>query len=245
MAALNCVMLSPSGQPVPLPGEKFLFSSTPTVSLSLFSRPPGADFSIQPKKGEEYKAVGGTVHVSPRRIVYVAKDARPSVGPPSGDTASSSVGATASAGNAGVGSLASGSASNTSARTAGASSSQVTLATLSVPLRHFVDSHLVQPWLRATYLEALCLCSEDAEDLRVRLPSFPRDGVAWLHVSSPPTLQSPHIARFYFKEGGGFEFYQAIEEVKARAEIGGRSGVAEEQLRTLDRGTRFPHCMPD
>jgi hypothetical protein len=29
MAALNCVMLSPTGDPVPLPSEKFLFSSFP------------------------------------------------------------------------------------------------------------------------------------------------------------------------------------------------------------------------
>ncbi|GAA5959918.1 hypothetical protein JCM8115_004904 [Rhodotorula mucilaginosa] len=182
MAALNCVMLSPTGDPVPLPSEKFLFSSrTRTVSISLFARPPGADFSVQPKRGQEYKQNHGTLHVSQKRIVYVAAGAA---------TASASIGPTS---GAAAGSLALGQAS---IAPGAISPDKVPLMTLSIPLRYFVDGHLVQPWFGANYYEALCIDGDGAGD-----------------------LPGPHIIRLYFKEGGGYEFYTAVEEVKARAEL--------------------------
>ncbi|GAA5978984.1 hypothetical protein JCM10908_002759 [Rhodotorula pacifica] len=189
MTALNCVMLSAHGQPVPLPGEKFLYSSKPTtISISLFSRPPGADFSVQPKKGQEYKHNNGTLHVSQKRIVYVAADAASSL-PMSGAAAAG--GASSSI----LGSLAAGQASLAPYAMPAPTPDKVQLATLSIPLRVFIDGHLVQPWFGANYYEALCIEGDGSGD-----------------------LQGPHIVRLYFKEGGGYEFYTAVEEVKARAE---------------------------
>jgi hypothetical protein len=154
MAALNCVMLSPTGDPVPLPSEKFLFSSrTRTVSISLFARPPGADFSVQPKRGQEYKQNHGTLHVSQKRIVYVAAGAA---------TASASIGPTS---GAAAGSLALGQAS---IAPGAISPDKVPLMTLSIPLRYFIDGHLVQPWFGANYYEALCIDGDGAGDLTVR-----------------------------------------------------------------------------
>lgn len=78
MAALNCAMLTPQGDPVPLPQEKFLWSSPPSsISLSLFPHPPGAPLSIQPHPDTEYTATGGTLYVSQKRILYVAPLPRP------------------------------------------------------------------------------------------------------------------------------------------------------------------------
>lgn len=247
MAAINCAMLSPAGHPVPLPGEKFLYSSMPaTVALSLFARPPGADFSVQPKRGHEYKQAKGTVHVSQKRIVYV------SAGPPStpspmitGATASGASGSSGH-GSGGGGSLATGQASIVRNGAdvpppAAVSPDKVALATLSVPLRYFVDGHLVQPWFGANYYEALCLEGDGTGDLTVRaLPrrvSFRCDRMpdplscAVAHRPTTPT-QGPHILRLYFKEGGSYEFYTAVEEVKARADLHTRRDTPVEELRT-------------
>ena len=155
MAALNCVMLSQAGDPVPLPSEKFLFSSRPrTISLSLFPRPPGADFSVQPKRGQEYKQNHGTLHVSQKRIVYVA----------AGATATASIGPTS---GAAAGSLALGQASIAPGTSSAIAPDKVPLMTLSIPLRYFVDGHLVQPWFGANYYEALCIEGDGAGDLTV------------------------------------------------------------------------------
>ncbi|POY73566.1 hypothetical protein BMF94_3504 [Rhodotorula taiwanensis] len=200
MTAINCVMLSARGDPIPLPGEKFLYNSTATVSISLFRRPEGADFSVQPRKGHEYKATGGTVYVSQRRIVYVAREAAVA-----GSSSSAGSGATAAIQ---LGSLAAGQASLAPDAQILAAPGKVQLATLSVPLRFYVDGHLVQPWLSANYVEALCITDNSA------------DG-----------LVGPHICRLHFKEGGAYEFYTAVEEVKARAELSGsRRDTPVEQL---------------
>ncbi|GAA5860392.1 hypothetical protein JCM3774_000404 [Rhodotorula dairenensis] len=206
MAAINCVMLSATGQPVPLPGEKFLYSSTPTVAVSLFARPLGADFSVQPKKGHEYKQGKGTVHVSQKRIVYVTvggASSTPTIRPTSG--ASGSRGGGVSSHAAGQASIATD--VNDHLPSVAVAPDKVPLATLSVPLRFFVDGHLVQPWFGANYYEALCLEGDGTGD-----------------------LSGPHIIRLYFKEGGSYEFYTAVEEVKARAELHSRRDTPVEQL---------------
>lgn len=159
MTAINCVMLSARGDPIPLPGEKFLYNSTATVSISLFRRPEGADFSVQPRKGHEYKATGGTVYVSQRRIVYVAREAAVA-----GSSSSAGSGATAAIQ---LGSLAAGQASLAPDAQILAAPGKVQLATLSVPLRFYVDGHLVQPWLSANYVEALCITDNSADGLVV------------------------------------------------------------------------------
>ncbi|TNY24026.1 hypothetical protein DMC30DRAFT_410501 [Rhodotorula diobovata] len=171
MAALNCAMLTPQGDPVPLPQEKFLWSSPPSsISLSLFPHPPGAPLSIQPHPDTEYTATGGTLYVSQKRILYVAPLPRPH------------------------------SSSSSPSRT------PTPLDSLSVPLRAFLDGRLVQPWFTANYYEALCLEGDKSGG-----------------------LDTPHLVRFYFKQGGAYDFYSAVEEVKARAAmVDGRHGPAYE-----------------
>lgn len=71
MASLNWAMTSPSGSPLSLPSEKFLFSAT-SITLSLFPSAPGAPLTQTPAPGTEYAAAGGTVHLSNKRVVYVA-----------------------------------------------------------------------------------------------------------------------------------------------------------------------------
>ncbi|GAA5854532.1 hypothetical protein JCM9279_000834 [Rhodotorula babjevae] len=212
MAALNWAMLTPQGVPVPLPHEKWLFSSSPgTVSISLFPHPPGSPLNVEPKPTDtHYKHRDGTLYLSQKRVVYVAPpSSRRHL--PSGGTASS---------HSHQGSLASGSASilppaaSTStaappppvaAATAGGPAS---LESLSVPLRAFVDGRLVQPWFSANYYEALCLEGDGSGG-----------------------LEGPHLVRFSFKEGGAPDFYSAVEEVKARAELSSaRRGTPVEQL---------------
>ncbi|GJN87801.1 hypothetical protein Rhopal_000756-T1 [Rhodotorula paludigena] len=207
MAALNWAMLSPEGRPVPLPGEKFVFSSTPTINVSLFPHPPGSPPSVQPTKDNEYKATGGTLYVSQRRVVFVAPGAR-SGGAAAG--AGSSAGGTGSASSApAAGSLASGQASVAPGGVPpSAAQSRPPLETLSVPLRYFVDGRLVQPWFSASYYEAICL-----------------------EGTGSGGLDTPHLVRLYFKEGGSYEFYSAVEEMRARADMSGRTGTPVESLR--------------
>ncbi|GAA5828234.1 hypothetical protein JCM3770_005412 [Rhodotorula araucariae] len=194
MAALNWAMLTPQGDPVPLPGEKFLWRSSPSIGLSLFPHPPGSPLSVQPArdKDQEYKATAGTLHVSQKRIVYVAPGAPSTSGPGGGAPGNSS------ASDSDRGSLASGQASH----------QRPPLHTLSVPIRSFVDGRFVQPWFTAAYYEALCLEGDGSGG-----------------------LDMPHLVRFFFKESGGYDFYTAVEEVKARAEMASdRRGTPVEQL---------------
>ena len=74
MAALNWAMLTPQGQPVPLPHEKWLFSSSPgTVAISLFPHPPGSPLNVEPKPADtHYRHQHGTLYLSQKRVVYVA-----------------------------------------------------------------------------------------------------------------------------------------------------------------------------
>lgn len=230
MAALNWAMLSPEGHPIPLPGEKFVFSSTPTINVSLFPHPPGSPPSIQPTKDNEYKATGGTLYVSQRRVVFVAPGAR-SGGAAAG--AGSSAGGTGSASSApAAGSLASGQASVAPGGVPpSAAQSRPPLETLSVPLRYFVDGRLVQPWFSASYYEALCLAGNGSGGLDVS-----QTGRFLLPLSvrlTSPAGQTPHLVRLYFKEGGSYEFYSAVEEMRVRAEMSGRAGTPVESLRTL------------
>lgn len=127
MASLNWSMLSPSGQPTPLPQEKFLLSLA-AVTLSLFPCPPGSGPNVAPQRGTEFKAQG-SVHLSNQRVVFVAPGSR----------------------DQSAGSLAQGRASVVPG-TKGEG-----LQTLSVPYSHFVDGRFVQPWFGATYYEGLCL----------------------------------------------------------------------------------------
>ncbi|GAA5949370.1 hypothetical protein JCM21900_005626 [Sporobolomyces salmonicolor] len=200
MASINWAMISSTGQPLPLPNEKFLLSLA-GVSLSLFSHPPGAPLNVQPaSKHDEYKCTAGTVHLSNKRIIYVAPSATgrpeaPAGGATSGVSASASTGAGGSLAN-GQASIAPGGVPREGA------AKNVPLQTLSIPWSHFQDGRFKQPYFTAAYYEALCL---------------PQDGGG---------LSSPHLLRLYFKESGGYDFYQTVEEMKARlAESSGRRGT--------------------
>lgn len=230
MAALNWAMLSPGGRPVPLPGEKFVFSSTPAINVSLFPHPPGSPPSVQPTKDNEYKATGGTLYVSQRRVVFVAPGARAGGAAVGAGSSAAGTGSTSSAPAAG--SLASGQASIAPGGVPpSAAPSRPPLETLSVPLRYFVDGRLVQPWFTASYYEALCLEGNGSGGLHVSQTGH----FVWpLSVRlTSPAGQTPHLVRLYFKEGGSYEFYSAVEEMRARAEMSGRTGTPVESLRAL------------
>jgi hypothetical protein len=86
--------------------------------------------------------------------------------------------------------------------------------TLSVPLANFQDGRFIQPLFKATYWEALVI-------------PVPGGG-----------LSGPHAVKLSFNKGQGWEFYEAVEEVKARAAEAneGQFGYVE-ALRTCS--TRF------
>ncbi|GAA5914208.1 hypothetical protein JCM6882_004751 [Rhodosporidiobolus microsporus] len=194
MAALNWAMLTPSGVPIPLPQEKLLLT-TPSISLSLFPLPPGAELNAQPKnKEEEWTAKGGTLYTSNKRVVFVA---------PGAGQQGAAGGAAGSA--AGDGSLAAGQASIAPGGVpeAAATKDKVPLQTLSVPLAKLVDGRLVQPWFTATYYEAMVMPGEGGG------------------------LSEPHLVRFYFKESGGFDFVQTVQEMRDRLELSSRRGRSE------------------
>ncbi|BGP37129.1 hypothetical protein JCM10450v2_001037 [Rhodotorula kratochvilovae] len=216
MAALNWAMLTPQGHPVPLPGEKFLWSSSPSIAISLFPHPPGSPLNVQPAKDSEYKATGGTLHVSQKRVVYVAPGAPSASAAGGGAVGTSAQGRSANAGDGG--SLASGQAS---IAPGSGPRQRPPLHTLSVPIRFFVDGRFVQPWFTTAYYEALCLEGDGSGG-----------------------LDTPHLVRLYFKESGGFDFYTAVEEVKARAEMAdGRRGTPVEQLPAYE-APPSAHCTP-
>ncbi|GAA5975879.1 hypothetical protein JCM5350_000765 [Sporobolomyces pararoseus] len=76
--------------------------------------------------------------------------------------------------------------------TSSAATSNSTLETFSVPYSHFQDGRLNQPFFGANYFEATCLPAREGG------------------------LEGTHTIRFYFKEGGGFDFYSTVLEMKER-----------------------------
>ncbi|PWN95905.1 hypothetical protein FA09DRAFT_331841 [Tilletiopsis washingtonensis] len=88
------------------------------------------------------------------------------------------------------------------------------LRSLSVPLRNFVDTRYLIPIFAAPYYEAHVLPV--------------RDGGLPQHVPGAPATSG--LAKIWFNEGGGTLFKEAVEEAKARAEIG---GAAEGHLEAL------------
>ncbi|BGO98386.1 hypothetical protein RTG_00831 [Rhodotorula toruloides ATCC 204091] len=194
MAALNWTMLG-AGRPVPLPSEKWLWTSSPnSIAASLFPHPPGSPLNVQPKKGEELRASRGTLYVSQKRVVYVAEGA-------SSDRGGVDQAGPSSRAAEATGSLASGQASIAPGGLPQEAAKKVPLQSLSVPLRFFVDGRFVQPWFSATYYEALCMEGDKSGGLEL-----------------------PHLVRFYFKESGGYDFWTTVEEVKSRAELTTRRG---------------------
>jgi len=192
MAALNWAMLTPQGQPVPLPHEKWLFSSSPgTVAISLFPHPPGSPLNVEPKPADtHYRHQHGTLYLSQKRVVYVAPPSPSSTSSrrhlPSGGTATSHThqGSHASSSTATLPPAATTSTIPTPPSTAAASKGPASLESLSVPLRAFVDGRLVQPWFSANYYEAVCLEGDGSGGLEVR---------SSLSSLAPPSI-SPHLA---------------------------------------------------
>lgn len=71
MASINWAMTGPSGSPLALPSEKFLFTAE-AVTLSLFPSQPGAPLTQAPDPAREYAVPGGRAFVSNRRVVFVS-----------------------------------------------------------------------------------------------------------------------------------------------------------------------------
>ncbi|GAA6059161.1 hypothetical protein JCM10212_005506 [Sporobolomyces blumeae] len=80
------------------------------------------------------------------------------------------------------------------------------LETLSIPYSHVVDGRLVQPWFTANYYEGICVPARDGG------------------------LDGPHVIRLYFKEGGAFDFYTHVVEMKERLGSAAGTSTANEQL---------------
>ncbi len=74
MASLNWAMTGPSGAPLALPSEKFIFDAE-QVTISLFPSKPGAPLTQAAEAGAEYAVTGGRVFLSNKRVVYVAPSA--------------------------------------------------------------------------------------------------------------------------------------------------------------------------
>ncbi|GAA5991106.1 hypothetical protein JCM11641_004434 [Rhodosporidiobolus odoratus] len=210
MASINHCMLSPTHTPVPLPREKLLLT-TPSINLQLFPHLAGSPLNQPPPaKSQQTTANAGTLYTSNQRIVFVAPSPSPS--PPSPPESASS----------------------------GAASTPLT--SLSVPLDRLVDGRLVQPWFSASYYEAVCLPAQGG-GLSVRpvyffpfslLPLSTRYNSTLLPLhaitnpaidsdSLAPTAQGPHLLRLHFKEAGGFDFVQMLQEMRDRLDASGGS----------------------
>lgn len=78
------------------------------------------------------------------------------------------------------------------------------IQTLTVPLTHSLDGRFIQPWLSANY------------HLSTVVP-VPGGGLEKLAGPTIPTVESSensYTLKVVFNEGHGFEFYEALEEVK-------------------------------
>ncbi|GAA5873444.1 hypothetical protein JCM16303_001125 [Sporobolomyces ruberrimus] len=98
------------------------------------------------------------------------------------------------------------------------------LETLSVPYTHFQDGRLNQPFFGANNFEATCLPA-------------PEGG-----------LSCPHVIRLYFKEGGGFDFYSTVLEMKERLSTLPQGGPSSRRSRTSSAnnvGEDLPLYTPD
>lgn len=116
-----------------------------------------------------------------------------------------------------------------------ASSGSTTLETLSCPYTHFQDGRLNQPFFGANNFEAVILPARQG-GLSVRLfPPLCGFDSCGISLRLPPdTVQGPHTVRLYFKEGGGFDFYSTVLEMKERLASAPRSAgpsAAGEDLR--------------
>ncbi|KAI5479711.1 hypothetical protein MNV49_002970 [Pseudohyphozyma bogoriensis] len=92
-----------------------------------------------------------------------------------------------------------------------------TIHSISVPWSHYTDGRYVQPWFTATYYESLLL---------------PAPGGGFL---------GPQLLKVYFKELGGYQFYEIVEEMKARIGEASSSRVEVEALRASH--FRFPTLL--
>ena len=101
------------------------------------------------------------------------------------------------------------------------------LRSLSVPLRNFVDTRYLIPIFAAPYYEAHVLPV--------------RDGGLPQHVPGAPATSG--LAKIWFNEGGGTLFKEAVEEAKARAEIGGAAEGHLEALRACSSLLRCWHSV--
>jgi len=108
------------------------------------------------------------------------------------------------------------------------------LETLSVPYSHFQDGRFNQPFFGANYFEALCLPASDG-GLNVSdcFPLFLLSRIASAEsMEQLNVTQAPHTLRLYFKEGGGFDFYSTVLEMKERLASLPRSSAGGRRSRT-------------
>ncbi|WAQ85102.1 hypothetical protein PtA15_5A676 [Puccinia triticina] len=211
--ALNCSMITPTNEPVRLPGEK-IFISVKAVTIHLNPTTPGAGTTSEtplsptsaiPVSAEDPKQKGklslsgilsaialsppddgsahGTVYVTNQRILFIADDAASQPDPPPHPSPPP--------------------AHPNQPDHQHPSRLLPKINTLTVPLRNSFDGRFVQPWLSANY------------HLSTFVP-VPNGNLP----PPPSTATAPHAAldsftlKIIFNEGHGFEFTEALEEVK-------------------------------
>lgn len=226
MASLNWTMLTESGQPLPLPGEKII-SCTPSVTLSLFPSLPGANMSAKPPTdGTEYTSAKGSAYISNKRVVYV----KHGITGAQGGQLESSRGEQNSSGASAT--------SHPSQREAlrydSASCDEGCLTSSYLSRRCFTVHEDVVSAVVAFPRRPLRPTMVRCNILRSPLHAFRRwrsqcefsasQGGAvsrahrdlWLGLSPPSRVQSPHILRLTFRESGGGTFYETVSEMKER-----------------------------
>ncbi|PLW13560.1 hypothetical protein PCANC_14037 [Puccinia coronata f. sp. avenae] len=213
--ALNCSMITPNNDPVPLPGEK-IFISVKAVTIYVNPTRPGAGTTSEtpvsptggpsaashdPKQKGKLSLSGmlaaislapaddgsanGTVYVTNQRILFIADNA-------------SILGDDLGADH-----------DNPRSSTGGGQSAPLPpIKTLTVPLRNSFDGRFIQPWLSANYhLSTFVPVPHGNIDQVLPPPSSTQ-------TNSHHYAQDSFTLKIVFNEGHGFEFTEALEEVK-------------------------------
>ncbi|KAI7955199.1 hypothetical protein MJO28_005599 [Puccinia striiformis f. sp. tritici] len=209
--ALNCSMITPNNDPVPLPGEK-IFISVKSVTIYLNPTTPGAGTTSEPaispttptsdpkQKGKlslsgilsaitlngpsNDGSANGTVYVTNQRILFIADNPSTTVPDPPLPVQPSTI----------------------------TSEGQIPnplpeIKTLTVPLRNSFDGRFIQPWLSANYHLSTFIPVPNGH-LDQFLPSHNPQ------ARNSQSAQDSFTLKIIFNEGHGFEFSEALEEVK-------------------------------
>lgn len=206
--ALNCSMISSNNDPIPLPGEK-IFLSVRSVSISLSPTTPGQATTDQP-------SISPTSPIHPIDDPDSKKKGKlPSIAgmlstfsslASSNPSIDGSTDGTIYVTNQRILFIAQNASSLSDPIPSSDPNQPTRIKTLTVPLRNSFDGRFVQPWLSPNY------------HLSTVIP-VPNGQLDRLFQTHDPNLSSHHpidsfSLKVVFHQGHGFEFYEALEEVK-------------------------------